>query len=53
MIPSVMLKSPAEPVFLDDITVTDIENALKVKICVTAPGGDELFYKMYSIKGDE
>ncbi len=41
LIPSVMLKSD-EDVFLDDYTLSDVENALNVKVCVTENDGAAL-----------
>lgn len=41
LIPSVMLKSD-EDVFLDDYTVSDVEKALQVRICVTENNGASL-----------
>ena len=42
-IPSVMLKSREEPVFLDDISVHDVEEALNTKVVVTENDGYALF----------
>jgi putative radical SAM enzyme (TIGR03279 family) len=41
LIPATMLRA-GEGVFLDDITVSDVENALNVKVCVVAVDGGEL-----------
>jgi NifB/MoaA-like Fe-S oxidoreductase len=41
LIPATMLRA-GEGVFLDDITVSDIENALNVKVRVVAVDGGEL-----------
>lgn len=43
LLPSVMLKSREEPIFLDDVSVEDVKNALGVKVEVTDCGGDALF----------
>lgn len=44
LIPSVMLKGPQEPVFLDDMTVKEAENKLGVKIIPVGSSGEDLFY---------
>ena len=36
-----MLKSK-EPVFLDDVTVEEVENALQIKISIVESGGNDL-----------
>ncbi len=46
-IPSVMLKSASEPIFLDDITVNEVENALRAKITVTSCDAYSLFDALY------
>ena len=43
LIPSVMLKSRDEPIFLDDVSVGDVSAALGVRVEVTGCGGNELF----------
>ena len=43
LIPSVMLKSREEPIFLDDVSVGDVSEALGVRVEVTGCGGNELF----------
>lgn len=46
IIPSVMLRSEGD-VFLDDVSVEDVENALCVRVCVTdANSGSELLEKI-------
>ena len=46
-IPSVMLKSSDEPVFLDDVSVSDVSAELNVNILVTDCSGDGLFNTLY------
>lgn len=43
LLPSVMLKAPDEPVFLDDVTLESAAAALNACITVTKGGGAELF----------
>lgn len=43
LIPSVMLRDGGEEVFLDDITLDDLSDKIKVKIIPTGVGGIELF----------
>ncbi len=40
LIPSNMLRS-GEQVFLDDVTVSDVEEALDMKLCAVEPGGKD------------
>ncbi len=47
-IPSVMLKSMSEPIFLDDVTVSQVESALNTKIVVTSCDAYSLFDSFYS-----
>lgn len=46
-IPSVMIKSKSEPVFLDDISVADVEEALNTKVIVTSCDAYSLFDAFY------
>ncbi len=46
LIPSVMLKSETEQVFLDDVTLSELENDLNVKIIPVASDGRDLLYKI-------
>lgn len=48
LIPKVMLKAD-EPVFLDDVTVSDVENALGVKVTASANDGFEYLDKILGI----
>ena len=48
IIPKVMLKAD-EPVFLDDLTVSDVEKALNVKISSSANDGFEYLDKVLGI----
>ena len=43
LLPSVMLKSREEPIFLDDVSLDDVRAALGVRVEVTDCGGDALF----------
>ena len=43
LLPSVMLKSREEPIFLDDVSVDDVRRELGVRVEVTDCGGDALF----------
>ena len=43
LLPSVMLKSRDEPIFLDDVSVAEVSEALGVPVEVTDCGGDALF----------
>ena len=40
-----MLKS-GEPVFLDDVTVEEVENALQIKISIVESSGNDLVDKI-------
>lgn len=46
LIPSVMLRSETEKVFLDDISLDDLSEKLKVKIISTPCSGNELLYRI-------
>ena len=46
-IPSVMLKSKSEPVFLDDVSVAQVEEALNTKVIVTSCDAYSLFDAFY------
>lgn len=48
IIPKVMLKSD-EPVFLDDLTVSDVEEALNIKVTASANDGYEYLNKLLGI----
>lgn len=43
LLPSVMLKSREEPIFLDDVSLDDVRDALGVRVETTDCGGDALF----------
>ena len=43
LLPSVMLKSREEPIFLDDVSVDGVREALGVRVVITDCGGDALF----------
>ncbi len=43
LLPSVMLKSREEPIFLDDVSIDDVRSALGVRVETTDCGGDALF----------
>ncbi len=47
LIPFVMLKSKSEPVFLDDVTVSQVEEALDTKVIVTSCDAYSLFDSFY------
>ena len=46
-IPSVMLKSKSEPVFLDDVTVSQVEEELDTKVIITSCDAYSLFDSFY------
>lgn len=46
LIPAVMLRDDGEEVFLDDITLDELSNRIKVKITPTGVGGKELLNNM-------
>lgn len=46
-LPSVMFKSPAERIFLDDVTVEDAEAQLDAEIVISECGGNALFDSFY------
>ena len=48
IIPKVMLKAD-EPVFLDDLTVSDVEKALNIKVTASANDGYEYLNKLLGI----
>lgn len=48
IIPKVMLKAD-EPVFLDDLTVDDVENKLGIRVAACANDGFEYLYKILGI----
>ena len=48
IIPKVMLKAD-EPVFLDDLTVSDVEEALNIKVTASANDGYEYLNKLLGI----
>ena len=47
-LPSVMFKSAEELVFLDDVSLADIENELDVKVSITTNDGYSLFDAFYN-----
>ena len=52
IIPSVMLRSDDEQVFLDDISVAELSEKLNVKIISTPPSGNELLYRITGKAGE-
>ena len=52
IIPSVMLRSDDEQVFLDDISVSELSEKLNVKIISTPPSGNELLYRITGKAGE-
>ena len=48
-IPSVMIKSEDEPIFLDDTPLCEVEKKLNVKITPTKCSGDDLLYTFLGI----
>lgn len=48
VLPSVMFKSSSERVFLDDVSVTDVENELNAKVVISACDGCSLFEDFYN-----
>lgn len=49
LIPSVMLKGPDEQIFLDDVSVADVENELNTAVTVTSCDGGSLFDIFYDL----
>ena len=49
MIPSVMLKSQEEPIFLDDTPLDEVARRLNVRIIARSCSGDELLYSILGI----
>lgn len=47
LLPSVMVKSPAERIFLDDVTVEDAEAQLNAEIVISECAGSALFDSFY------
>lgn len=47
LLPSVMVKSPAERIFLDDVTVEDAEAQLNAEILISECAGSALFDSFY------
>lgn len=47
-IPSVMLKSKSEPIFLDDVSVSQVEDALNTKVIVASCDAYSLFDSFYN-----
>lgn len=50
LIPSVMLKSSDEPIFLDDVSVSDVEKELDTSVVITSCDGGSLFQSFLDIK---
>ena len=48
LLPSVMFKSADELIFLDDVTLQDVENALDVNVSITTGDGYSLFDIFYN-----
>ena len=48
LLPSVMFKSEEELVFLDDVTLADVENELNVNVSITTSDGYSLFDTFYN-----
>ena len=49
LIPSVMLKSRNEPIFLDDVSVSQVEEALNTQVIVASCDAYSLFDAFYEI----
>lgn len=49
LVPSVMIKSDSERIFLDDVTVEEAEKALNTRIVITRGGGAELAAAMKEV----
>ena len=47
LLPSVMVKSPAERIFLDDVTAEDAEAQLNAEIVISECAGSALFDSFY------
>ena len=52
VIPSVMLRSDDEKVFLDDISIEELSEKLNVKIISTPSSGNELLYRITGKAGE-
>ncbi len=48
LLPSVMFKSEEELIFLDDVTLADVENELNVNVSITTSDGYSLFDTFYN-----
>ncbi len=50
LIPSVMLKSSDEPIFLDDVSIYDVEKELDASVVITSCDGASLFHSFLDTK---